>query len=573
MNKIRAKFRSSFTSGFLIAVLLPASALFTGSSAYGQDLPENEEITVVAPFQPTLNEVYKINLTPEIPAETVEKPGFSYSYVEKVVENPFNPEKIVAARVTGESVPRYYKNLIKAGFGNYTTPYFEFFASKLRSKNSAFGVHLRHLSSGGKIKDYAHSGYSNSLAEVYGKKFFPSTTLSAKAGFDRNMVHFYGFKPEDYPGISYSKSDIRQIYNKLYLNSAYESNYTKPGRLNHTLDLGYYYLFDKYETSEHHIRFAPSLSKEISIFDFSESELFGADLSFDHWFFSDSLNPENNGIISVFPKYQLKFGEYSFAVGVNSSIETGEVSNMYFYPDVKAEVNVIKNALVTYAGITGYMEKNSFDGARSTNPYISPLFEQEFTYVKFAQFGGIKGRVGQNVDYNLNFYNFSTDNMPLFVNDTSAGNPTGIENQFVVVYDKAKYSRIHAAISYKWQDKLTFIVDGTYNSYFMDREEEAWHKPAVETSFSALYNIQDKIVLRADVFSRSRVYARTYESGEVVAKSLSGYADVNLGIEYRYTKLLSGFLDLNNILNRQYYKWNEYPSYRFNVLAGISYSF
>ena len=36
---------------------------------------------------------------------------------------------ITPAKITGESVSKLYKNYIKAGLGNYTTPYFELFAN------------------------------------------------------------------------------------------------------------------------------------------------------------------------------------------------------------------------------------------------------------------------------------------------------------------------------------------------------------------------------------------------------------------------------------------------------------
>jgi outer membrane receptor protein involved in Fe transport len=53
---------------------------------------------------------------------------------------------------------------------------------------------------------------------------------------------------------------------------------------------------------------------------------------------------------------------------------------------------------------------------------------------------------------------------------------------------------------------------------------------------------------------------------------LQGIADINLGLEYRYNKILSGFLRLNNIGNTRYYKWNNYPVQGFSVMAGFTYS-
>ena len=47
----------------------------------------------------------------------------------------------------------------------------------------------------------------------------------------------------------------------------------------------------------------------------------------------------------------------------------------------------------------------------------------------------------------------------------------------------------------------------------------------------------------------------------------------NLGIEYRVTKIFSAFVNLNNFGTTQYYNWYNYPSQRFNLLAGLTYAF
>ncbi len=48
---------------------------------------------------------------------------------------------------------------------------------------------------------------------------------------------------------------------------------------------------------------------------------------------------------------------------------------------------------------------------------------------------------------------------------------------------------------------------------------------------------------------------------------------MNLGAEYRYTKLLGMFVQLNNIFNVRYERFKNYPTQRFNVMAGVSYTF
>jgi len=54
---------------------------------------------------------------------------------------------------------------------------------------------------------------------------------------------------------------------------------------------------------------------------------------------------------------------------------------------------------------------------------------------------------------------------------------------------------------------------------------------------------------------------------------MKGLVDVNLGLEYRYTKFLSAFLNLNNLAAQRYQRWYAYPTQKFNLLGGLTYTF
>jgi hypothetical protein len=49
---------------------------------------------------------------------------------------------------------------------------------------------------------------------------------------------------------------------------------------------------------------------------------------------------------------------------------------------------------------------------------------------------------------------------------------------------------------------------------------------------------------------------------------------VNLGLsaEYRYTRILSFWIKVDNVSWNRYYEWAYYPSQMFNFMAGFSYS-
>ena len=85
------------------------------------------------------------------------------------------------------------------------------------------------------------------------------------------------------------------------------------------------------------------------------------------------------------------------------------------------------------------------------------------------------------------------------------------------------------------------------------------------------YNIGEKILLKTDWFYNSSVYAKSNDASGYT--TLKGWLDLNLGAEYIYRKNLSLFLKLNNLASVRYNQWYNYPTYRFNMMGGLSYSF
>lgn len=548
-------------------------------STSAQEVSDAEEITVVAPYKPAVSEAFKINVSPRIPDEKLEKPDFNYKILSREFKAEPQLDPIKAAKIQGESVTKLYKNYIRAGIGNYATPYIEFFANKLRSKKNAFGVHIRQLSSAGNIKGYAYPGSSMTEVNAYGKKFMPKHTLSTDVFYHRRGVHFYGFKPDEFPEINLENKDIRQTYNRVGLKTELASNYLTNKKLHHHFGLGYSYLFDRFDAAEHRLQFETGLNLSTSFFDFTERENLAIDLELDYYLGSDSVINHNSGIININPYYSFGFDQYFFKIGLNTAIESDSSSQGHFYPVVRAEVKVIEDRLITYAGIYGKLERNSLHALSEENPFIASTVEKRFENNKISQYGGVKGRISKSFDYNLSFVNSTVKNMAFFVNDTASALGEGLNNQFAVVYDDVKHSRIIAEFGYQYQDRLRFLLRGQFNDYFLDNEDEAWHKPRLETSVSVYYNMQEKIFARAELFTRSMMYAKLYEedpvSGGLLVKAeeLNAMIDLNLGFEYRYSKVLSGFLNLNNLLGQRYYRWYNYPSYRFNLMLGVTYSF
>ncbi len=54
-------------------------------------------------------------------------------------------------------------------------------------------------------------------------------------------------------------------------------------------------------------------------------------------------------------------------------------------------------------------------------------------------------------------------------------------------------------------------------------------------------------------------------------EKLKPFADLNLKVNYNYSKALTIFADLYNMADKSYLIWNQYPAQRFNFIFGLSY--
>jgi hypothetical protein len=104
----------------------------------------------------------------------------------------------------------------------------------------------------------------------------------------------------------------------------------------------------------------------------------------------------------------------------------------------------------------------------------------------------------------------------------------------------------------------------------MVREDHPWNKPEFDISFQARYNMRDKIILTAGVYTIGSRYYQNYDPAS--EDTLPLVIDANLGLEYRYSKLLSFWTRFNNLAAQPYFIYNQYPSYGFRAMVGFSYA-
>lgn len=549
---------------FAACIIIPGELSAQGKK---DSLTNNYTFYNPTEYKPTIAESFKLHDIPVIVDSTKKIPALDYRINSTRISTPFTVEPITAAKMEGEPLAKLYRTLAKVGFGNYTTPYGEIWYNNLRSKEYNYGAHFRHISSRATLADKGYAGFSDNELDLYGKKFLKKHTLWGDAAYHRNVVHNYGY---DTSLFHVDRDVTYERYNLLSGRAGLKSHFTDSAKINHDILMNFYSFTDFYKSGETNFRTQAEFSG------YYENQLVKLLAGFDFYNNKTINDTLNNTILFLNPSLSARGDKWTAGVGIDIRADVADQDGrFYFYPSLDFSYDPFDHILIPYAGITGGLDKISYRSLVNENPFTKPTVPLRNSSRKYELYGGLKGSISANSAYNARFSYAKVNTMPFFVNDTTEI----MRNRFTVVYDTVTVMNFHGELIIQNSEKLKLIMKGDYNIYNTENELRAWHKPQMELAFSANYNLQDKIVARADLFVIGKQYARVgkfdpeKKKNAAETKELKGIADINLGFEYRYTKILSGWISFNNIAGTRYYRWNNYPMQRFSVMAGVTAAF
>ena len=537
------------------------------AAALAQTGMKDIELKATSEFEPTIKDAVKLGDLPEI-KDTVKKiANINYNIVSTPLVSKYEVIPIDAAKMQNEPLSKLYHSLLKVGMGTYTTPYGEFWINSLRTRDIAYGIHFKHLSSSSHLKDVGYSGYSDNEGELFGKKFYKKHTLTGEFNYKRNVTHFYGY---DTTENNLSKDFTKQRYQLFEPVVKLQSHYTDSSKINHALKIGYYNLTDIYKVAENNIKLNTLFNTYIN-----KERLF---VAFDADYYNHKLPNDtfNDVIIMLNPYFETHGKKWMLDIGLAATLDAFSNRNsakFYFYPQLNAQFDVYESIIIPYVGINGGLQKNSLRSLSNENPFIASNLSYKNSNTKINVFGGLKGNLSSKTSYDVKASYSIIDSMHFFIIDYS--NTSALDNKYQVFYDNSDLFNVSGQVKYQLKEKINFIAKGNYYMYKTKNFNRAYHKPDFDLTFSANYNLKSKIIFKADVFVIGNQFALTKVQDNLTysydSKLMKGIVDVNLGAEYRYSKMLSFFVNFNNIANTRYYRWEKYPSQRFNLMAGLTF--
>jgi hypothetical protein len=581
---------------YFTGILLLVALLLSGVNAMAQKdtVRLRQEVEVTKAYQPAVNEAVKINDIPKIKPEQTEVPTFDYSIYSKPVFSTFDVAPVTAAKMVGDKRPEMGNGLLKLGFGNYTTPYGEFFYNAQPDKKSNFGMHFKHLSSSGGINllngDRVKAPQSVNEAELFGKRFFNKSTLSGSLAYDRKAFNYYGYTGDE---LSDSLKDQmipyfgdKQYFSKGTLDVHLKSETLSADDFNYDFGVNYHYLTSKTGQRESQAIVSADLGKKFGnmfgILNFSMTS-YSADSILNR--VSKTFGVKHQMLMTISPSVKWLTDNASLQLGFNTTISSDDDTDggVYFYPKVKAEWSPVEQVLTLFAGADGYVQHNTYSSIATENQYVDPYHDVANTKYQVVVSGGFKGKLTSKTNFvaqtsysvvkDQHFYIlYGTD-----IYNVSAVGPRSLNNTFDWVYDDVNIFKLSGEVLHAVSDNFSLHLLGNYYSYNLETLEKAWQMPKFDLTFSGVYKPTDQLKFSADIYligSRTALLSEPLSSSKLSKQvEMDPIIDLNAGVEYQFNEKLSFFAKLNNFGFQKYEQWLGYTNKSFNALVGASYKF
>ncbi len=519
----------------------------------GRDTTKPDIVVLHANFKPTLRNAAKINFNAATPVLDTSRIPLTYKVPAQNLFFSYQPVPIKPLALFVDS-SKHWENhqYIKAGFGNYSTPYLEAGAAFGDGNTSSTTVHAKYTSSKGS-KDFQQ--FSKARIEALGN-YATANNLewSGKVFYDNSTQYQYGYEPST---LVFTKEQLKQQFSTVGLNIGLKNKQANNFGITYKPSIGVNYFFDARDGKE--LNFLGKLPVNKA---FGTMFAFDVALTADITNYQTPLQTIKNNLYYLEPTIQFKTPN----VKINTGIITGwdnQVNSIL--PNISAEAKINGEKFVLQAGWVGSYQKNSYQSLSAINPFIAQPTNLVNTRIT-EQYAGFKGSAGSHFTYNAKVSFMKYIGQPLFVNDAVDG------KSFLVINEPDLQAvRIHGEVGYTVQEKFSFLAaTNIYQFTKVSSNDKAFGLLPFEITGALRWKVLKDLHFKSDVFFWD---GTSYLNKAAQTQKLNAAIDLNAGLEYSLMPKLNLWLQFNNLLNTKYQRWNQYEVLGLNVIGGVVYSF
>jgi hypothetical protein len=540
-----------------IVIIIGMIAVFAGNSAFAQRDTSKRDVTITSAFKPMLKDASKINFNPSPPVADTTKPKLNYNIPNQNMLLPYQPGSLKPLALNIDSGGKWdNSSYVKLGFGSLKTPYVQLGLSLGDGKTAGGNIFAKHVSSDGKrdFQDFTST-------EVRLSGFFQTAKnieWNVGVGMKQDKTWKYGYQPTT---LVFTDDSLKQSFNTYSGKVGFHNiNKTSFG-LSYSPEIKIDVMSDDNKNSESNTVVNLPLEKTIG-------NQFAVKLGVT--FDLTRLSPEdkaaiNNTMYYLSPSVLYKSSKINIQAGIRPSWDN---KTFKLFPNIIGDVSSPDNRFTFQAGWTGYIRKTTYQYLSSFNPWLDLPTSFNNTWIE-ERFAGFKGAVGNHFTYGAKVGFNKLNNQPLFVNNYSVAD--GGKTFIVVNEPRINVINMGGEIGVAIQEKFSWQASWQVNQYSgLKVNDKAWGLLPVELKSALRLQVVKDLWLKSDLFAWG---GPKYQRADGSDGRLKGAFDLNAGLEFRITKALNLWAQFNNLTNKEYQRWNQYPVYGFNFAGGIVFSF
>lgn len=518
-----------------------------------QDSSSTKTVIITSAFKPSLQNAAKINFTAATGINDSSRLPLTYKVPSSNLFFLYQPIPLKPLALPTDS-PMVWKNIhsVKLGAGNLNSFMGEGKFSFGDIRTATTKIEAGYIRSQGKLYAQQYSKFHLDVLNHFKSK--ENLEWTSRANFHSTTRYRYGFLPS---ALAYPKDQIQLVYNALQLEVGVKNSIPTASNISFNPVIQFNRFTNADNAGENNLILNAPIQKKLT-------EQFGLKLTFqaDMANYKTNAMAWKNNLFVLAPSVKFRSNAFNLEAGIRPSWDNAA---FHLLPNLTLQSHLSGTTIQLEAGFQGGFAKNSFRSLAQFNPWIG-LFNRIQNTRMVEQFIGFKGYTGNHISYNAKLAYRQMTDQPLFLNQLGDG------KAFDILYSNMHIFHLAGEFNYTVQEKLTLMAGAQYNHFSkITAATDAFGLIPLELTGTAIWKPLTDLQIKSEIFYRNGSLYR--DNFSLATKRLSPAVEMNLGIEFGVLPKLNAWIQMNNIFNNVYQRWNQYPVFGFNVLGGVVYSF
>ena len=524
-------------------------------------IPE-KEVSIISAFKPQLKNIAKLNFTKATNKIDTSTTVLNYKVPTQNLSFQYRPISLI---------PRSYKEKettfpvnttnLKVGFGNYNNQFFEATYNAMEENKNSHAFEASFETSNG--MQYLQQFNHKNFAYIGNLPLNEDFAIQTEAFFQNTKRYRFGLVPDI---SSLSLSDYAQPFTLFGTSIKWLNENSKNSLINK--------LFNPSVKFENFKGLASTNNLWVELYNPMSFKLKGTgklnlDVSYNYNKYTHTnYTKQANSIFIIQPSIELNKWNASIKVGVNPSFTTQEFA---LFPLVQFSKKLNDTNYLLVANWQTILTNNNYASLSMVNPWLAAPTTLKITTQEKKELS-LFINASKNLQYNFGLSLNDYRNIPFFnrINNVASSQFFGLQFQPIFEY-RAITLEFVTAMRYQLSDQFIVKANAKYIQFNSIKENtHAWGILPLNLNGELSWYPSKKWSINGAMQYWS---GASFDNEAGNAYDLNKALVLNASFNYQLTTHLKAWAKGENLLDKKYQRWAEYPSLGVQLIAGIVYSF